>query len=72
MEQRLKPCPFCGSSKLQLLTDKELNIPHLNDGLPINGEFVYCMGCGAMIGKYAHMDIVEAQEKAILAWNRRV
>lgn len=65
---KLLPCPFCGSDKVQYLSDNDLGMK-VTPG--INGEFIRCLGCGAMIGKYANMDVIEAQNKAISAWNRR-
>ena len=67
---KLLPCPFCGGSKLRYLTDLDVGMKGDYD-IGINGEFIKCLECGAMVGRYANMDIIEAQEKAIKAWNRR-
>lgn len=68
-DTKLKSCPFCGGEKVQFLLEIDLGI-RTSHG--INGEFIRCLCCGAMIGKYANMDVVEAQNKAIAAWNRRL
>ena len=61
----LKPCPFCGSSKIRMLTT-------------IFDCDIFCEECHASITRsnYAPCDSIsgtlkEAQPEAIEAWNRR-
>lgn len=56
MEDKLKPCPFCGSTKVHLDT---------------NGQrtWVICLGCGAKSG--GAYNGRTAAEKVTGLWNRR-
>lgn len=62
----LKPCPFCGSSKVIIRNSK------------IFGVAIYCKECTAdvwfvIVNNHpeAHR-ILTAKEKSVIAWNRRV
>ena len=39
MNEKLKPCPFCGSNRVQIRTDDE--------GI---SWYIFCNNCGAMCG----------------------
>ena len=57
INERLKPCPFCGNTNITCATHK-----------PVGGaEFyeVICVECGARVRR-------SSKRKAVEAWNRRV
>ena len=54
----MKPCPFCGSTHIQVF-----EYPYMKPGL--SGCFVFCARCGAQTGKY------DTTDKAKKAWNKR-
>lgn len=53
--QKLKPCPFCGSGDIEILTP----YPKKDDS-----ALIYCFGCDLRIPK-------NSTPEAIAAWNRR-
>jgi len=57
-ESKLKPCPFCGSSELQMLRGEE-------------GVCVRCPICGCSLGHVPLSENYAAKLEAIAAWNRR-
>ena len=59
-EPKLKPCPFCGASGLDVFM--------YEDG-ETDGNYVLCERCGASIG-LAFEPLTE--KEAIEAWNKRV
>jgi Lar family restriction alleviation protein len=52
---KLSPCPFCGSHKLETRDDDEYGA----------GWYIYCRHC------YARGSIVDTEQEAINAWNKR-
>lgn len=62
----LKPCPFCGSTKLVInFNDRSPNL------FPFSSH-VLCLNCLASVGSHGFEQTKgEAKEKAIVAWNRR-
>ena len=56
----LKPCPFCGSEKVDFILCAEQNYEDHEEG------FIYCHGCGFS------SDIYLCEETAAKYWNRRV
>ena len=63
IEYYLKPCPFCGSEKI----DFKYN--------PLGHDCVYlecrCEECTAGVGESGSAYDVDLREKAVAAWNRR-
>jgi len=62
IEQRLKPCPFCGN-KARLVPQ------YSEDGFGAQHIFAYivkCTGCGAIKKSYDSL-----KRTALAAWNRR-
>lgn len=53
--QKLKPCPFCGSSDVEIL----LPYPKKDDS-----ALIYCFGCGLRISRNSVSEV-------IATWNRR-
>lgn len=63
MDDRLKPCPFCGcEAYINEIPPHKHFIVNLPDFLGYT--FIECTGCSCAIG-------VETTEKAIEVWNRR-
>jgi Lar family restriction alleviation protein len=52
----LKPCPFCGNSKLRVYN--------------ISTNFILCLVCKAQGPEVDHINI-NAEEKAVELWNQR-
>ncbi len=71
-EIKLKPCPFCGNGKIEILTDNEINgLDDFNSNYNEHPYFLACCstyvnGCGATGGE--GKTVQEATDK----WNRRV
>jgi len=59
MNEKLKPCPFCGG------------IGKLNDKRERIASYVKCMTCGAETGLVKVSAEYSSDDKAIEAWNRR-
>lgn len=64
MNEHLKPCPFCGSSEIQL-TAQVMGMNVAREDL-----MVQCMDCDA-IGPQISSNENESKHKAIEAWNKR-
>lgn len=70
-EIKLKPCPFCGNGKIEILTDNEINgLDDFNSNYNEHPYFLACCstyvnGCGATGGEG------KSVQEAIDKWNRR-
>ena len=62
MDEKLKPCPFCGCNKV---TGEHLN-EYFDDGEMQINYYILCPACGTITG---HAD--KDEEPTIAAWNRR-
>ena len=60
----LKPCPFCGRTRLFVGTSSEITGNDCTDSYQVVCDAEYG-GCGATCGAE------KSEEAAILAWNRR-
>ena len=62
----LKPCPFCGSEKLDIV--------HISGqwGYSSSEDFVKCLKCGARSGKIKDSDCGTNRKLAVMKWNERV
>jgi Lar family restriction alleviation protein len=56
MEEKLKPCPFCGGAVIAKNN---------------HGWYVWCEDCYAMFGRDEYGGIYTEEHYAISAWNRR-
>lgn len=63
-EKRLKPCPFCGSSNLEIARKSEGLHGELGTGYIVRCNYLKG-GCGANSGSR------ETEEEAVNAWNNR-
>ena len=57
---KLKPCPFCGSDRVEFMPDEEQPCEIATTG------FIWCHGCDFT------SDSFYSETKAAEAWNRRV
>lgn len=64
-EYKLKPCPFCGSKNVLLLTEKELKEDETKGDYMTVVCDLHRGGCGATSG------FRQYEEDAVDAWNRR-
>lgn len=71
-EIKLKPCPFCGNEKIEILTDNEINgLDDFNSNYNEHPYFLACCStyvndCGATGGEG------KSVQEAIDKWNKRV
>lgn len=71
MENKLKPCPFCGGNRIRVkegISDKYIKFTE-----PV--VIVGCVDCNATVGafrvNYKYYENTNARTEAIKAWNRR-